>query len=139
MTTAPRLAGWEQHLADYIAARANRKFRWGSNDCCLFAADAVLALTGVDPARELRTQYRSRADAEALLAARGGLEAVVTAALGEPLATPLCAQRGDVVLVVDGARSALGICLGAQVAGPGLHGLQTVPLTNGVAAWRVGL
>lgn len=134
----PRLIGWEQRLADYLAVRAVRKFRWAHNDCCLFAADAVVAITGVDPARELRTQYRSRADAQALLDARGGLEAVATAALGEPLPTPLCAQRGDVVLVVDGDRSALGICIGAHVAGPGMHGMATVPLANGVCAWRVG-
>lgn len=41
-------------------ARRSVPFAWGSNDCRLFAADAVQAMTGVDHAAELRMRDRRR-------------------------------------------------------------------------------
>jgi len=45
---------WEKHLAEWHRVAETRPFLWGKSDCCLTACDAVLAITGIDPARDLR-------------------------------------------------------------------------------------
>ena len=54
---------WRQQLDALIASRMAAPFAWGAHDCCLFAADAVLAQTGEDPAAEFRGTYASAAEA----------------------------------------------------------------------------
>jgi hypothetical protein len=54
--------------------------------------------------------------------------------LGDPLATPLLAQRGDIVLHKS---QALGVCVGAEVFCLSEAGLSSVPLTECQTAWRV--
>ena len=49
MTTTDKAA----LLARFIEERRRMPFTWGSNDCCLFAADWVLAATGRDIALEV--------------------------------------------------------------------------------------
>jgi hypothetical protein len=131
-----RHASWPEDLARVVDARAQTPFQWGEHDCCLFAADGVAAMTGVDPARELRDTYHDARGAAKLLEARGGIAAIATAALGEPIAT-LLAQRGDVVLIEAGRGLSLGVCVGAAVAVPGDGGLVFFALEQAQLAWRV--
>jgi hypothetical protein len=93
-----------ERLAALIEARRHTPFAWGTHDCCLFAADAVLATTGADPAAEWRGRYDSEAEALELLGARGleGTVADAMAAFGAPECPVLAAQRGDVVLATSG-------------------------------------
>ncbi len=42
-----RTPGWPRRLSDLVAERHGAAFAWGSRDCCLWAADAVLALTEI--------------------------------------------------------------------------------------------
>ena len=49
-----RLEDWPERLAAFVEARRAMPFRWGQNDCALFAADAVAAVTGVDLAERWR-------------------------------------------------------------------------------------
>ena len=131
-----RREDWPEALHALVDLRAGMPFAWGYQDCCAFAAAAVEAMTGIDPMADLRG-YHSRETAEAILAAQGGLEAAVTARLGEPVGTAL-ARRGDVVLVDVARVSALGICLGDFAAAPGPRGLEWVDRAFWRAAWRVG-
>lgn len=132
-----RFPDWPRRLDVAIEAARRRPFCYGTVDCALFAADVVLALTGVDLAESFRGRYSSRSEAVALLGARGGLEAVVHEALGEPLPTPLLARRGDVLMVKTPEGPALGICDGirGQFAGP--QGLAARPMSEWEKAWRV--
>ncbi len=114
-------------------------FTWGSHDCCLFAADAVIAVTGVDPAAEWRGRYSSEAEALALQG-EGGLEGIVAtglAAFGAMECPVRLAQRGDCVLAVLGNEPLLGVALGSRIAVPGFERLQLIPLAAGVRAWAV--
>lgn len=52
-----RTKGWRGRLATYLAATATVEFRPGAHDCALFAAGAVQAMTGVDPAAAWRGRY----------------------------------------------------------------------------------
>jgi hypothetical protein len=131
-----RLHDWQMRFAEFARGRRNRAFEWGGNDCFLFAADAVLAITGADPAGELRGAYASALQAARILRARGGM-----AALGGMFGTriaPLMANVGDVVLVDMGGRETFGVCNGTSVIGPGPAGLASCGMGIATAAWRVG-
>ena len=54
-----RISTWEDSLSNYIAIKRHEPFEYGVNDCCLFAAGAVEAITGEDPMPEFRGKYDS--------------------------------------------------------------------------------
>jgi hypothetical protein len=128
------LPDWPARLDAFLADRSRQPFEWGVNDCALFAADAVLAMTGVDFAVSFRG-YRSGRGAGKLLRECRHLSGIASALLGEPM-EPGFAQRGDVVLVAGPARNSLGICLGAHYAGPGKFGVEYGPIDRALSAWR---
>lgn len=136
MTSRP--LNWPSLLCSFVAQRRREPFRYGTNDCCLLAADWVREITGIDPARGLRGKYRSALGAERLLRTRGGLAGLVGDICREhgweevPIAR---ARRGDVVLMWNLRRDMLGICLGEKTlfAGGEIH--RTL---DGVSAWRIG-
>ena len=131
-----RVPDWPLRLNAAIEAARNRPFVWGEHDCCLWAAYCVRLLTGVDHAAVWRGYYTDARGGLKLLAKSGGVEALATAALGAPIAAKQ-AQRGDVVLVKAGRRTALGVCVGPTVAAPGVDGLLFVPMSQWIKAWRV--
>lgn len=54
-----RISTWEEALSNYIIIKRHEPFEYGVNDCCLFAAGAVEAITGEDPMSEFRGKYDS--------------------------------------------------------------------------------
>jgi len=110
-------------------------FEWGKNDCCLFAADAIKAMTDADPAEPLRGYAGARA-AQRLVDEAGGLEQFVSQFLGEPV-SPLMAGVGDVVLLENEGRDLLGICNGTNVIGAGERGMAVLGMDLARAAWKV--
>jgi len=133
-----RRQDWPLRLNAWLDSMRSRPFAWGKFDCALGAADAVQAMTGVDYAVEFREAYFSKRNAVRLLAERGGLEALVTQALGDPLGSAKLAQRGDVVLVDSGAEGpALAVVIGAEAVAPGPQGAVFVPMGQWLKAWRV--
>ena len=135
----PRRPDWPERLALLLESRHRMQFAWGVHDCCLFAADAVEAMTGSDPAANWRGSYSTEAGAEAIIG-RIGLEGMVAAALeafGAGACDPAFAQRGDVVLVLVGNQPTMGVCTGDAVAAPGPDGLVFVGLGDVLRAWSV--
>lgn len=134
MPTRP--ADWVQRLHAYVASRRAMPFAWSTNDCASFAAGWVHALTG----REVLPDYpATAAGAARFLADHGGLRALATRALGEPLTVPQFAQRGDVLLVEIEGRESLAVLTGATLVGPGERGLTVLPVdwSEVRAAWSV--
>lgn len=134
-----RFEDWPSRLAAHVETVRAAPFAWGVSDCCLFAADCILAMTGVDLAVEYRGRYRTKRGAYAVLKrlCGGGVEAAVHRMLGAPLSTPLTAQRGDVVLIDTPDGPALGICLGVQCGCQSPHGTTFLPMPAARLAWRV--
>jgi hypothetical protein len=131
---------WPTLLAAHLTSVTLLPFAWVHNDCCTFAAGAVQAITGNDAMAALRGKYTCQAGAARLIATAGSLQALVSQYLGAPLDAPALAQRGDVVLfeMTDPCGpQALGICVGAQIAAPGPHGMVLLPSNAAVAAWRI--
>jgi hypothetical protein len=126
---------WQKQIDSFLLSRTRTPFAWGEQDCCLFAADAVKASTGVDHAKPWRGTYSTEEQAAELLEQLGGLEGL-GALVGEEV-LPLTAQAGDVGIVFDGAREMLGVCAGPHWMVPGKYGLAVLPLRACRKAWRV--
>jgi hypothetical protein len=52
--------GWEQRLDKLFDERAEKPFKWGSNDCCVLACDAIKEMTGEDPGAWGRDSYSTQ-------------------------------------------------------------------------------
>ena len=128
-----RLEDWDKRLNDYL--RTVGPFAWGTNDCCLFAANGVQAMTGIDFAEPYRGYSTARGALEKL--GSDGIEGVASKAWGEPK-HPAYAQRGDPVLIsLDDGEKALGLCVGTKAASVGQGGIVMLPMSRAVLAWSI--
>lgn len=130
-----RLPDWFTRLGGLVSSRLDEPFTWGERDCCLWAADAVQAVTGVDQAADLRGTYSTAYGAARVLAQTGGLAALCTQRLG-PEVAPVAAQVGDIGLVDEGASGALVVNVGLHWMGQRAHGLGPVVTDKVLRAWR---
>jgi hypothetical protein len=130
-----RVRTWQSNLQALIAERDRASFAWGKNDCGLFAADAVLAITGNDPAADLRGTYDTEQQANALL--EDGIIVVGDARFGERI-RPSLAQVGDIGLVDTPNGFAFAVCGGSQWLAPARdgRGLARLPFAAAHLAWR---
>jgi len=124
---------WLDALHETLDEMRGREFAWGTIDCCQFTARYVARRTGTNWADEYR--YTNEAEANDMLEAAGGIDRIVTAALGAPCAD---AEPGDVVLCRLGECYPLGVFNGAfvwsVVEG---HGLARLAPTSIALRWRV--
>lgn len=131
-----RLHDWQPRLAALFAARAEQPFTWGRFDCCLFAADAVLAVTGHDPAADLRGTYSTEEQAARVLQRAGGVVGVAIRRAG-PVVPPQLAQPGDIGLsMLDASSPTLAVWGGSAWHAPASVGLVPVPPHALVRVWR---
>lgn len=137
---------------EFLLSREKTPFAWGTNDCCLFPADAIQSFTGHDLASAFRGGYHDEASALALIhSVTGGATAEDAAAWcaqqaglrewtdGTGRATPLFAQRGDLVVMANGTTKIAGVVHlnGRHVISVGQNGLLRLPLRSVTRAWRV--
>jgi hypothetical protein len=129
-----RVPDWAEALDRLIDERAGKPFAWGSHDCALWAADAVLAQTGQDFGAPFRGKYRSVAGSLRALKEHGAgdLVSTITAALGEPVPVAW-AGRGDIVMLDGGA----GVCIGRDALFVGDNGLEARRTLSCELAWKV--
>ena len=132
---AGRRPDWFVRLGALVSRRLDEPFAFGTNDCCVWAADAVEAVTGLDPAADLRGTYHTATGAARVLQAAGGLAALCAQRLG-PEVPPSLAQVGDIGLVDEGPTGALVVCLGFNWLGPRADGLHPVMTNKVLRAWR---
>ena len=135
--TMRRLPDWQVRLVRHLCGAASAPFVPGRNDCALFAAAGVQAMTGCDLAAGWRGRYRT---------IRGGLRMLRRAGYADHLAlvaahfaqvAPAYAAPGDLAAVPGPDGMSLGIVQGAgiYVLTPG--GLATVSRLTAIAAWQV--
>lgn len=128
-----RLADWEARLSDYLTGVAGEAYSYGQHDCALFAAGAVLAMTGNDPAVEFRGRYSTAAGSLKALKkyGAGDLEATIASKFeAKPIGF---AQRGDLVMHAG----AVGVCIGADALLVTDDGLTRVPRADWAGAFAV--
>ena len=129
---------WASRLISVIDAADNKPFAWGKQDCALFAADCVQAMTGEDFAAPFRGRYDTALGSMRALKMMGyaSLEEYVIAVLGEPV-NANTAGRGDVVMVDTPEGQALGVVAGIEAAVAGVNGLVLMPRDSWLSAWRI--
>jgi hypothetical protein len=131
-----RFPDWPDRLAQYIASRRDTPFSYGNSghDCCQFAAMAVEAITGTNPAANWH--YSCELGAAMLIKKAGGLESLITEALGEPVHVSR-AGRGDIVLAELDRGDTIGVCLGRDCVFPADVGTVMRPRASIRVAWKV--
>ncbi|MET3465660.1 DUF6950 family protein [Variovorax atrisoli] len=136
-----------KNLDDFIAARRDVPFEYFRHDCAHIAADWIIACTGKDPLADLRAAdaplgRKSLLAAMRAVRAAGGFLSAANERLGPSLPGAM-AQRGDVVLARSGGKVgrvsgySFGICTGAHIAAPAVDRLAFLPISKGVATWRI--
>jgi len=130
----------------FLSTRRHRPFAWGSNDCALFCADGIHAMTGVDIAAAFRGKYSDEESAMTSIHEVAGGHTIADAAawcaeqhgLAECV-HPLMAQRGDLVIVyaAQGLLSGLVDLNGRHVLLPGQRGLVRLPISLVTRSWHV--
>lgn len=128
-----RVSNWEQLLSDYIEIKRDAPFVYGENDCCMFAAGAVLAITGTDPMEEFRGQYNSLATSVRALKeiGSGDLESTIDGKF--PQIPVGLAHRGDIAFF-DGS---LGVVMDGYAWFVSDDGLERVPRGMWDKTWSV--
>lgn len=135
-----------RELHTFLLDRARVPFAWGSNDCCLFPADAIESFTGVDLAADFRGKYTDLVTAFAAIKSVANGDTVGDAAaycaekhgLKEwPFA--LQAKRGDLVVIDQPGGLIAGVVHlnGRHVITVSETGLVRLPITAAKRAWAV--
>lgn len=132
-----RRKDWEDRLGAYLGQQRGAVFAYGQLDEVLFAAGAIEAMTGEDPAAHIRGHYTTRLGALRVLRREGYrnlIEAMDARYLTVP---PAHAQRGDIALHDCG----LGVCIGRDALFVGIEdgreGLVRLPMREWDMAWRI--
>ena len=133
-TVIARHRDWQSRLADFVASRESSPFVWGSNDCALFVCDAIAAMSGHDPAIDVRG-YASEKGAARVVKKLGGMREIGATRFGAEI-HPMLAQVGDVGLVEVDGRESFALCGGQLWLGPGPEGLVRLDIGVAVMAWR---
>lgn len=130
-----RVSNWEVLLHEYLQSSKNLPFEWGKHDCATWVSDWRKIMTGQDAAISWRGKYKTERGAM-LQIKRAGFDAMadwVDSILGERLATPFLAQRGDIGMV----QGALGIVTGRDICALSPNGLLAFPIDQMQIAWGV--
>ncbi len=138
MPDLARRPNWRSALAAEVERHRLVPFQWGANDCALFAADCVMAMTGTDLAVDFRGHYRTAQGAARAIRKAGhdDLPALLAALL--PEVHPVMARPGDVALVESDQGLTAGVVTGPTIAASAVDGITTLPLTRAVRAFAVG-
>ena len=134
-----RYYDWPERLHDVIRAAKKAEFKWGKNDCALFACDCILAMTGIDHAKKFRGKYSTRKGAATALKKIESVDDIAELAdkyLGERISLSH-AQRGDIVLIAVEDDNALGVIAGNHAVFLAPQGILTRLLSKCVCAWKV--
>jgi hypothetical protein len=137
MTDARRLPDWRPRLTAYLAETAGLGFRYGSNDCALFAAGAVRAMTGHDPAAAWRGTYTTLEGGLKRLRKAGVQDHVDQVGRLFPPVAPAFAHVGDIAMIDAPEGRSLGVFVGDVIACLSPHGLGHIPRAAAALAWSV--
>jgi hypothetical protein len=128
-----RVAIWEEALSDYISSKRDEPFQYGVNDCCMFAAGAVEAMTGVDPMEEFKGTYSDLRGSIKVLKeiGEGDLETTLDNKFEEVAIS--YAQRGDLAFFDE----SVGVIMGSFAYFVSDEGLERIPREMWEKCWSV--
>lgn len=128
-----RFENWPAMLLRYIESRRDMPFDYErGNDCVMFAAGAIEAMTGENP---LRHEYSSVREARAILRANGGLFKMIDAIFERCTLQEL--QRGDIAVTSIGGRKFIAVVFNQFAIAPGREGIIMNPIMACEFGWKV--
>lgn len=126
--------GWMGRLAAYVETVRREPFAYGRNDCALFVAGCVEAMTGEDPAAEMRGRYTTLTGGLRKVRQAGyidhidWLRALFDEVTDRGRPAPHLAQVGDIAVVQTDDGPALGLVQGAAILMVAEGGIVAMPL-----------
>ena len=117
-------------------------FEYGTLDCCLFVADVIKDMTGIDYAAQWRGRYRSEFGALRMIAEHKDMRGIACTAFGK-MHPVWAVKKGDPVLLNpqlvehDSIHEGLGIFDGDQIVYMAEKGQMKAPVLAGVGCWHV--
>lgn len=136
-----RLWDWSERLEEVVRAHRARAFQWGESDCLMFAGLCVEAVRGDNPAARFAGTYDAERCAAKIILSLGARDAPGVLAtmfreraMGE-------GRRGDLAVLreptPEDPLGAIGVVLGAVVAGYGPDGLTLLSLADATRTFEV--
>jgi hypothetical protein len=138
MLDLTRLPDWDRRLARLVPDIVATPGVWGKTDCLLTVMDVVREITGVDPAADIRGNYKTEAGAARILRRRGFADVEAALASLFPEIGRLMAQRGDVGVVEQGALLSCGFICDRGFVARTEAGVLVLPQTDIKTAFKVG-
>jgi|SRR5690606_10530830 len=125
-------------IQDFIAAEAEKPFRWGETDCVSTAARWLKIKTGKDFI-PIIAAYETAEDAERALSDFGGLAVAVNRVMrAAGFSKTEDPQPGDVGLVIHGGKLCVAVNSGRYWFSHDENGLIGAPLNAVWKAWSIG-
>jgi SpoU rRNA methylase family enzyme len=132
---------WKIRLIQHLGEVARTPYQVGQNDCALFAARAVAAMTDVDLAAEFIGRYRTIRGGIRILRKAGYADHIDLAAAHFDEVATCFAAAGDLAVVPGLEGEALGVVQGEVVyvlsAAEPDRSLAVVPLALATRTFRV--
>jgi hypothetical protein len=129
---------WRKRLDDYLDGIDGKPFEWLSLNCGFFAADCVLAQTGVDFASEFRGRFTTEKGAARALW-QAGFTTVVDVVASRLPEIPISETRhGDIAVVLVDEMPALALVNTASLICMSASGKASLPRRRAIRTFRVG-
>ncbi len=140
-SSSARVPGWDRAVEELATAHIAIPPEWGVSDCLMCAADAMKAVTGIDPLAQFRGKYKTEAGAARKMRKNGceNVKDVFETYLQLEPVNRLSARRGDVGVMLINDEYVAGFICGSGFAVKQPHGLTFFPVTDIEHAYRVGL
>ena len=136
-----RRRDWRTRLHEEIERHRRVPFSWdGGNDCAMFAADCVKAMTGNDPAAGFRGRYKSPDGALRAIRKTVHRDLISNIAARFEEVPPIKARAGDIACfrTEDALGWSIGVVVGETVAVRMPQGIGSMHLVTADKAFRVG-
>jgi len=117
-----RYENWESRLAEYVESKRLEPFKWGANDCALFALGALKAIQADCSLVDLTFGYKTQRGAYGWLRKQDAADLWDFVDRYYDRVPIQMAKRGDIIAHVTEDKS-VGICLGAFYCTPSDDGL----------------
>lgn len=127
---------WSSQLYFQIDSHKDRSFIWGDNDCCLFVARVVDAMSDTNHEMTLRDKYQDEQTALEYISLSGGIADAVDTFIGSHKSEGR-PMRGDVVLFNGENGETLGICVGRYIAAMGKDGVVFADRPSMICYWSI--
>jgi hypothetical protein len=122
---------WEDRLAEYIELKRHTPFKWGNNDCVVFAINTLDFIFNSNLIHQIPTWTNEKEAAYCISLLGKDLKEAANLALPQLgfIQKPIThAARGDLVITQSLLGPMFTICIGSKLIAPGRFGIEFLPV-----------